>query len=273
MLHTSGQDVLIPHPAVSPVRVSLLVDSRDRELGGTPGAYTVRLPEAFRNVSGARLVTAELPTSFFVFTAARGNTSLLVTVGADTRVVTIPDGNYSFSRMTAAVTTALNAAFPAAAFAVTISPASFRATIAAGVTFSLNTASALAYDATAWGLAWYLGFPKNATLTGTSVTAPNVASVNPETYLLLDVEGMNFVREVGPGGGGTPNRTFAKVPVNAESFEYVYFDSCITANAIDPPLPRVDSLRLRWRFHDGRAVDFQMAEHSLTLELTCTVER
>jgi len=256
--------------------VSVLIDSRDRDYDKypKPNSYVVDLPETFRNVSAARLVTAELPSSFYVFTAARGNTTLTVAVNGVSKNVVIPDGNYAFPSMTKAIETAIKTAFSISTCTCTIDPVTLKCTLACGASVvAVDTTSVSSSVKAQWGLAYYLGFQSGVVLTGTGgVTGPRIATMNPESYILVDIDQLGTLCEPGMyGTGGRMGKTFAKIPLSVASFDYIIFDKAITSNAITPVLPKLNSLRVSFRFHDGTPVDFQYVEHSLTLELA--VER
>lgn len=259
------------------VRRTLLIDSRDRDYAVdlTPSDYRIKLPHVFRDVVEARLVSAELPSSFYVFSSARGNTTMTVTVLWVSEEVTIPDGNYTLASMETALKTALDAAF-GLNFTVTISETTWKLSLAlgGGQTIAVDTVADANKPPAQWGLAYYLGFRRGEVASGTGIlTSPRAVNVNPETYVLLDVPGLDYVDETAIYGQGGPARTFAKVPLNVNSYQYMYYDKDITRNAISPAITSLDRLRIRWRFHDGTPVDFNDVEHSLTLELTCLPHR
>lgn len=261
-------------------RVSLLVDSRDRDYSRHPtsSSYVVRLPSTLFNVTSAMLKSIELPTSYYVFSASRQNTSLVVSVGGVTTTVTIPDGNYTFSTMSAALTAALTAAFPGSTFTATFSDATYKTTL------TVSPSAAIAVDCSAvnpvetptqYGLASYIGFPPGVVTSGTgSVSGTRVASLNPESYLLVHIEELNTVQQGGMwGGGGSGGVAFAKVPVTNPTMCTFVYDKLITASDYIPPIARLESLRVSLRFHDGSLVDFNGCDHSMTLELVCTQTR
>lgn len=261
-------------------RVSLLIDSRDRDYARHPSAssYVVKLPSHLFNVTSAMLKSIELPTSYYVFTAGKNNTSLVVSVGGVTRTITIPDGNYSFNTMSTALSAALGAAFPGSSFSVTFSDATYRINIA------VTPSAVVAVDCSAvnpittptqFGLAYFLGFPAGVITSGTgNVSGTSVASLNPETYLLVDIEELNTVQQAGMWGrGGSSGTVFAKVPITNPTMSVTVFDKLITASDYVPPIARLESLRISLRFHDGSLVDFHGCEHSMTLELACTQSR
>jgi len=62
---------------------------------------------------------------------------------------------------------------------------------------------------------------------------------------------------------------FAKIPVQCTPYSQI-FDStrAYIANIshYNPPIERIDRLRFRFRYHDGRLVDFKCLPFSFTLE-------
>ncbi len=258
------------------VRTTIHVDSRDRDYAVFPSSneFYVNLPEALKNVSSAVLVSAELPLTYYVFSAARGNASMTLVVDGTTKTVTVPDGNYTSATMAAALKTVLDAAF-SQAFTVAFDPASMRCTIASGSSIITVVGSAAA-KATEWGLAYYLGFAGGVDTTGTTsgVTGTRVANLNPENYLLLDIEELNGVSQSAIYAlGGSGKRTFAKVPLNGDSYQYNFYDKTLTYVEIRPPLTKLDRLRVAVRYHDGTLVDLNGAEWSFSIEFSCTLTR
>lgn len=261
-------------------RVSVVLDSRDRDYGRHPSAsaFTIQLPRTYFNVSRARLKSAELPSTYYVFTAARRNTTLRVTVGGDTRDVALADGNYTFATMSSALAAALGAAFPGRAFSVRFDKPTYRCTIRASppATIAVDTTMVdPAATPTQWGLGYFLGFAPAAVTAGSgSVTGATVATMNPETYVLLDIAQLNGMEQPAMyGGGGTAGRAFAKVPITDDSFQYNIFYWDLTANDYASPIAKLSKLDIAVRFHDGTLVDFNGAEYSLTLEIECTRTR
>lgn len=255
----------------------VVIDSRDRDprRHPSPTEYVVTLPATLYNISCARLLSAEVPTSFYVFSAARGNTSLTVVLNGTSHTITIPDGNYGFSTLTAAVETALTTAF-GTPFVVTISPTTLQCTIAATGTVGVDTRALSSTAATQWGLAYYLGFNRDVLLDDVDrVTSPRVCNTSPESYLLLHIEELGTLMEASADGAGghTSRRLFAKVPLNVNSNSYMFFDKILTSNAQTPPVAKLSSLHIRWTFHDGTPVDFQGVEHSMLIDVEHDVGR
>ena len=251
----------------------VLIDSRDREdpEGSTPSHYRITLPVRLRNVLSARLISAEVPSSFYVFQSAYDNTSISMEIDGERHDIAIPDGNYSAATLALALNVAIVAAFPSYTFKVTVSASTLRMTIQSvdGYDMILDTTTT-STKSTEWGLAYYLGFEKNSIYAGPTITSPRVVSPNPYSYIVLDIEELRGVYEGSPDGGGmAAHGCFAKLPINANSFEYMYLDAqAVSEKPIEfaPPLASVDRLRIGFRFHDGRFVDFQSLENSFALE-------
>ena len=263
----------------------LHIDSRDRNYDTfpSPNAYRLMLPSKYRHVVSARLLGCELPSSFFVFSASLGNTSLAVTDHAGTsHTVTIPDGNYSQTSLPLALADAFGGAL-GETVTVSLDSVNLQLTLAATNDFSIDTrltAAGVNSQPAEWGLGYFLGLRKGE-VTATSggiVTLPGVVSLNPYTYILLDVSELNNVDTGGLFGSEVGGKTFAKVPLSTSSFEYNFtgkdalYQMHLGLCEYRPPIQKLDRLSVRFLFHDGRIVNFNGIEHSFSIELTCRVE-
>lgn len=277
---------MLPKFVADEDRYTLLVDSRDRDYSKYPSAssYRIDLPTTYRQVRSVNLQTCEIPCTFFVFSRALGNVSLTVSLldagGAvtATRTATLPDGNYSAGTITTALAGALDLAFagvsPAATFSVRINRATLKLTIDCTVAIRIDTTSPeiLARPPTEWGLAYHLGFDKSAVVSGTSLTCPRVVSLNPYNYMLIDIDGLNRLDEMSIADPGNGGHAFAKLPLSSDSWEMMMLtgsDIVSSSLTFSPPLSSVDRLYIRFRFHGGAPIEFNGAEHSLTLRFTC----
>lgn len=259
----------------------VILDSRDRDFDvyPTPNTYRLLLPRVFRNVVEARLVSAEIPSSFYIFSAAQGNTTMRVTVHkpaeADvTHDITIPDGNYTLVTMQSTLKSKLEEAFSEewlvgidrTTYKLSMSPVDEEATV------SLDATAHSKDTETDWGLAYHLGFSKTLHQNQEMLMSDRVVSMNPQTYILLDIEELNGVHEGGLYDTRVGHGCFAKIPFPVNSFEYMYLDTSRCSHMPvkqSPGIPTLDRLRISWRFHDDSLVDFNNVEHSVTLELTC----
>ena len=281
---SSADPVLNPWGAPrTGVERAVCVDSRDRDFERypSPTSYRVRLPAALHNVSAARLASAEVPATFYVFSAARRNVTLRVLM-EDSRDVTIPDGNYNTTTLCAALRTAMDATFPGTTFTASVDSTTLRLTLTpsplAPLAVDTRAADGVVDPSkpTDWGLAYYLGFDRDA-VTGDGsgiVTGTRVVLPNPITYLMLSIDELDRVDEAQLYGSGGTGRAFAKIPLNVDSNQYVFFDKAhLTHNIIAPPIRRLEYLTVSLRLHDGTPLDFNGGEHSLTLHLVATDAR
>lgn len=254
---------------------TVLIDSRDRDFEAypNPSEYRIMLPIAYKNVEKARLISAEIPASFYVFGADMGNTSMDVTMHATntTHTITIPDGNYCSSTLCKKLAAALTEA-TAVDWCVSIDKVTLRLILhtADGQEFTLEPSTG---HPTGWGLPFYLGFERDTSYPSTDgeLISPRLVSLNPHNYILLDIEELNGLNEGALYGDRVGGASFAKIPFDASSFEYVYLDVAKTRFpeiTLRPGLSRVDRLHIKFRFHDGRPVDFRGVEHSMAIEIT-----
>ena len=69
--------------------------------------------------------------------------------------------------------------------------------------------------------------------------------------------------------GHRVNGSFAKIPLSTNNFTQangVKNSMIINIFHSDPPIQRIDRLKLKFRYHDGRLVDFKNLPISLTFE-------
>lgn len=103
------------------------------------------------NAKGVILAQAFIPNVIYNVSAARGNNTLSVTVGATTYPITIPGGNYADLTFASVLQSALQNAV-ANAWDVILDTTTFLTTIAGTAAFSLNFA-------TSQGMGKMLGWP------------------------------------------------------------------------------------------------------------------
>lgn len=251
----------------------LTIDSRDRNYDAypEPSSYRVMLPRKYRRVTSAKLLSAELPSSFYVFSAAAGNTTMTVVMNGGSPVtVTMPDANYEPDTFCTVLEAMLEDS-TGVPWTVLISRTTMRLTMSNANSTEFVVGPWSSSKRTEWGLGYFMGFLKDTTYasTGGSLSGPRSVQLNPVNYVFVDIEELNGIDEAGLEGGAMGNGSFAKVPVAVNSFDYAFLDSksCMPTVRFTPELPTLDRLRVRLRFHDGRLIDFSGVEHSFTLEI------
>lgn len=261
---------------------TLLVDSRDRNPLQTQSSYSVTLPKTYENIYSVTLRSAEIPKSWYGFSAAAGNTSMTVTVSGTPTTITIPDGNYTATTLAAAVQTALVAAYGGGSFTVSYNATTNLITITKGSgNFTLSFASqtqtkagqVVPSTATWWGLGYFLGFNKiDYTSSGSTLTGVFGVQVEPFNYILMELDFINKEDETAIDNrmSGRVDGAFAKIPIQpASSGSIIYFrEWCCPMNksVMYPPLSQLRTLNIKFRFHDGTLINFNNSDHSLTLE-------
>ena len=69
--------------------------------------------------------------------------------------------------------------------------------------------------------------------------------------------------------GGKHNSSFAKIPMLATLNEKLYVSKegfLFNIFYSEPPLERIQKLKFKFRYHDGRPIDFGNANFSFTIE-------
>lgn len=252
---------------------TLTIDSRDRDYDASPSPsqYRIMLPRKYRRVTGARLLTAEIPSSFYVFRSDAGNTTMTMTVASSTEIITIPDGNYNAESFAITLEDALREIF-ILEWHVSIDQRTLKLTISNDDNVEFTIESWNSIQPTQWGLGYYAGFDKNVTYTSTNstITSPKPVNLNPVTYIILDIQELNNIDEGGVHGTVVGGRAFAKIPVQVDSFQYAFLDMGVLQSplvSMNPELPTLDRLHITMRYHDGTLVNFHDIEHSLSLEI------
>ena len=83
---------------------------RDIQKYPSPTTYCMNLPTTYKQIRKVRLLTAEIPCSFYIFTYSKKNTTLNIGVYNSTNTsklalqkITIPDGNYDINSMASTI--------------------------------------------------------------------------------------------------------------------------------------------------------------------------
>jgi hypothetical protein len=192
---------------------TLLISSRNRS-SGTPENFVVTAPFQYFGPPNTpvrvKLVNATIPYTWFNITTS--NNQFTLVVGASTRAITIPPGNYDAAGLLAALQTALNAA-GLGVYTVTFSMTTYMYTITAAsgnfsLTFPPTGSPAIA-----------LGFVPGTTVTstGSAITAPKVTGINTTDLAVAVMTDLIQGSDVGVIPFGTTNTVggiLAVVPIS-----------------------------------------------------------
>lgn len=108
-----GGHMIMEH-VKKPSKIKYLnIDSRfQEEYNSNKGAsFSFQLPQKMTDIKSIAVRCAEIPMSFYYFSAKRGNTTFLIKTtnnGFDSYVRTIPDGNYTQLQLQGQITNALS---------------------------------------------------------------------------------------------------------------------------------------------------------------------
>jgi len=256
------------------VRKTLLIDSCDRNPTQTPSKYSVTLPKVYENVYSVTLRSAEIPVSWYSFSAALKNTSFEVT-HTTTKTITIPDGNYDTTSFITAMLAALNdntTGFGGGAFTLTYDATTLKFTFGTAATaFTFSFPDSLPRSTT-WGLGFYMGFLKKAyNSTTNTLVSDTVIKLNTPNYILMELDLINKEDETSVDNrlSGNVDGCFAKIPITSNAGDIVFFREVgipLNRSVLSPPLSQLKTLNIKFRDHFGNLIDFNNADHSLTLE-------
>jgi hypothetical protein len=287
------------------VKKTILIDSRDRDPRFTQSRYTVKLPRVYENVYSVALKTAEIPFTWYSFSQSLGNASFVMeavgTTPTGPQTVIIPDGNYSCDSFLCALTDALNGIYGPNAFTVSYCNTTNLLTIVALnpeiTSFTLyfnpisdpqkqsfcdnNYVGLVTPTTTWWGLGYFMGFYRrdytsSSNLLGGSqhITAEFPAQFNPHNYIIMELEFLNKQDETSIDGrlSGRVDGCFAKIQIPGNSCNTIFYREmgCCNVNesTMSPPLSQLNQITVKWRFHDGRPINFNNIDHSFSLEFT-----
>lgn len=280
----------------------ITVHSEDRDITKWPhpAQFEIDLPVDHKNVVSIRLMDIELPR-LSIFLNANQNVKFRVELQGTVYYGQITEGSYTPTALAAELAGQLNACTQTTAFRVVYNEVSAQLIFTNSVVFSLsymvgedysNCATAFYDNYSKWGLGDYLGFEKaeytavfgdvplywqSTVLTGVfSITAPRPLNVAGDTQIYMELATYNNIDELQPyterssdlyygKHGGKHNSSFAKIPVRDRSSIRDYLSNIFFSV---PPLERLQKLRFKFRYHDGRSVEFNDINFNFTLELT-----
>lgn len=287
--------------------VSIHSEDRDIKKWPSSTLFDVELPVEYKTIVSLRLSDIELPSNYYVFSLKNQNVKLTVQIGTSVQSITISDGTYSPYQLSLELTGQLNTAFTTTNFQVYYNCVSMKFVFVNIVdSFSIDFSIAETYDAisfydqyTQWGFGSYLGFckllytstkktpysifPDNVIIdTGYVIEAPFTANLFGDSHIYMELDLYNSMDEIAPYTeksnnlfnakySGKHNSAFAKIPTIAVANHKLYVSKETFLSNIffsDPPLERIQKLKFRFRYHDGRPVDFGTTNFSFTIEIT-----
>lgn len=104
------------------------------------------------------------------------------------------------------------------------------------------------------------------------------AKINGDNLVYLEIDPFNFIDEIDPNNANTNNTynnqssscvnsAFSKILLQLNDIASSSQDFLSREHLFNPPLPRLTKVKFRFRYHDGRLVDFQNQEFSFSLRI------
>ena len=274
------------------LRQIITVHTEDRDISKYPegNLFEIELPVEYRNILSMRLSDIDFPCILHTFTTANQNTKLTYNGTS----YTIPSGNYTPQQMADTLTQILSP------LTVYYNEVGSNFVFVSNSSFTLDFSKPEVYEIcelpvyknyAKWGLGSYLGFEKTlytssttdfpifpwdptAPTTGDYITAPYIANLTGDVDFYMEVALFNSMDEIQPYSmkssepfigkhGGKHNAAFAKIPLHprsdSQTFTNYYFS--------DPPLERIQKLKFKFRYHDGRLIRLMNQDFSFNIEI------
>ena len=288
----------------------LSIHTEDRDITKYPQSsnFAIELPIEYKNVYSIKLIDIELPSNYYVFSEVNQNTKMTVRVGTLTKTITISEGTYSPTQLALELTGQLNLSFNE--FSVIFNSATMKFVFSCSTPFTFIFTEPETYvgnsfydQYTQWGLGSYLGFskkkytstyytnypifPESVMINNANVIeTPFTSSVFGDSHIYMELDQYNSMDEIEPYTcrssnmfyakyGGKHNSSFAKIPMLGKSNEKMYTSKegfLFNLFYSEPPLERIQKLKFKFRYHDGRPIDFGTTNFSFTLEFKLAKE-
>lgn len=105
-------------------------------------------------------------------------------------------------------------------------------------------------------------------------------NINGDDVIYMEIDKYNSMSEIAPYSENTSNTynndyhgkvnsAFAKIPVSLKSYNEIVdtkHENLMNISFYEPPLEKLRRLKFKFRYHDGRLVDFKCVPFSFTLE-------
>jgi hypothetical protein len=267
------------------IRQILSIHSEDRDITKYPNAnqFEIDLPVEYKNVTSMKLTNVYFEGTLDVFSTENQNTILTY----NNAPVTIPNGNYDGLALSSTLSNLLG-------IYVKFDDIGNKFIFQSSNSFTLDFTKPEVYNScnqpvysqyANWGLGFYLGFNKEVYTSinfasdlpsppNYVIVATHRAYLKGETSMYLEVASYNSIDELQPysmystqqcnaKNGGKHYSAFAKIPLNVLLFSEAYNNYFFS----EPPLERLQKLKFKIRYHDGRLVDFGIQPFSFNIEI------
>ena len=275
------KDVPFQLQATDIKRHILNVDSRFREPGGTTTDFYFRLLTPVKNVLRIRITSIELPNNYYMFSKIRRNITLRIQYGAgltSTKLITIPQGNYSAFNMVDILNATLKAAgLPWLKMSFALVTGSF--TFTGNQLFAVDTGIDGVTPALTWdrlfdyGLGYNMGFSRGIfdcsgpdASGNRTITSDQLSYFAGDAYVFLKINDFDCVLQTIRGSDFT---ALAKIVIK-EPKNYMAYDDYASQHAKEVVFPTPQDLsRLHVQLLDayGELIDMGSTHLSFSIEV------
>jgi len=276
--------------------LTIHADDREKKYHPESNEFSIKCPQAYTNVQSMKLTEISFPQPIYNFSEKLNNNKFKI--GGEDKE--IPDGFYTPEHLANTMTNLTNFTViynePESKFIIGISSETdFSLNHIQGVYCKNNVRS---YPDISSGLLYEMGFddlsitPKNADYKTTWLlsTAPQFNNDIKRYYesnsmvrfldkqpIYMEIDKHNLYDELNvyPKGSNntynnfsnsSTNTAFVKIPPSTNKcYESTDYDHAIVF--FEPPLQRLQNLKFKFRYHDGRLVDFANQDVNFTLEI------
>jgi hypothetical protein len=244
-------------------KVVLFFDSGHRSTG-TIDSYTITLDNPIDRVTGAEIISAEIPYTFY--TVNTSNNTLLLSDGTNNYTYTMPVGNYSVSNFSDTLTSGLDTQFAAngiaAGFSATFSQMSYEYTL-----MHKTQQFQLFYQGST--LAPVIGLTADSVL-GTTFTMQEVINLSGPNYLLIWSKTLAKPKRIRPYLNGTQANILYKCPVNVNPGDII-IEKNLYPNMLEYGTPqRLVTIDLSLTDPQGNPVNLNGQQWSCTVNIEKT---
>lgn len=159
--------------------------------------YTISIPERINDVKSMRITNIEIPMSFYNISANLGNNCFKIISGGNSRMITIPDNNYTITSLAAAINTAIatigSTPYTYLRFYVNGSNTKFNTSLSSvAIDFAVDSTGQSDKYNFKNKLGWLLGFRQTSyTITTADTNSEALYDINGSRYLYLAIEEFN----------------------------------------------------------------------------------
>jgi hypothetical protein len=252
------------------------IDSRFRNsYADSTSNFAYDIATTIKNVARIKLVSTEIPNTFYTFTLARKNVgfNLILEATGTNYFISIEPGNYSMTQMIAIIQGKLNQINTAMGTNLQFMVNEYNALYTVEdrgsppANFTLDFGTYSINRPVYWGLGYYLGFRQKLYSGQSEYTAEFVPDLNGDPYVLIDINDYTALRHV---SRHTAMTCFAKVIIRENKYFTIFSDdsSFLTKEYTFSQPTNISQFRIRIFDMYGETIDLNDANISMTFEVS-----